>query len=87
MTALSRQRDRSSWATTAIRRVISTFRYVNDELVRAHEAMALPARVPQPGARARTTGGAASAPVDGASAPPRPQTSAAPTAEGSQPAA
>jgi hypothetical protein len=42
MTASPRQGDGPGWAMTTIRRVISRLRYVNDELVRAHEAMALP---------------------------------------------
>jgi len=51
MTAPPRQRDhsswarttiRSSWARTAIRRMIGALRYANEELLRAHEAMARP---------------------------------------------
>jgi hypothetical protein len=55
MTATLRQRDRSTWAMTAIRRMIGTLRYVNEELVRAHEAMARPSGA---GARERTHRGA-----------------------------
>jgi hypothetical protein len=84
MTAPPRQRDRSNWARTAIRRMIGTLRYANQELLHAHEAMARPAGAPQPGPRASTAGTGAPAPAGGAGVPPRRQASAA---EGGKPAA
>lgn len=41
------QPPRSGWLMTALRRAISTVRYVNDELVRASEDMIRSARAPQ----------------------------------------
>jgi hypothetical protein len=41
------QPPRSRWLMTALRRAIGTVRYVNDELVRASEAMIRSARAPQ----------------------------------------
>ncbi|HEY1345301.1 MAG TPA: hypothetical protein VGF54_09980 [Streptosporangiaceae bacterium] len=55
MTAPPRQADRASWARTAIRRMLGTLRHANEELLRAHEAMARPAEPP----RRRTPGAAA----------------------------
>jgi len=78
MTAVPRQRDPSSWAKTAIRRMIGTLRDANDELVSAHEAMALPSRARTP---------AASTPAGEASASPRQQAPGGATAKGSKPAA
>lgn len=83
MTATRRQRrQRSGWAMTAMRRMIGTLRYVNDELVRASEAMIRSARAPQPrpqaststrGAAGRATGagGGAGSPTDAAVATER----------------
>jgi hypothetical protein len=54
---------------TTFRRVISRLRYVNDELIRAHEAMALPttpAAWPGPGNGAARL----AAPAHGAGVPP-----------------
>ena len=60
MTAPPRRRDPSSWAMTAIRRMIGTLRYANEELLRAHEAIARPAGLPRPGPpRQRTSAAAA----------------------------
>jgi hypothetical protein len=59
---------------TTIRRMISRLRYANDELVRAHEAMALPG----------TGATSPSAPAGRAGVAPE---SAAGTAEGDKPAA
>jgi hypothetical protein len=83
MTAPPRQRGGSNWARTAIRRMIGTLRYANEELLRAHEAMASPVGAPWPGSRTSTTGTSASAPA-GAGVPPRQQESAA---EGGKPVA
>lgn len=86
MTASPRQGDGPGWALTIIRRVISRLRYVNDELVRAHEAMALPATRaawPGPGSAAARL----AAPADGAVVRPGQLASAAATAEGGKPAA
>jgi len=55
MTAPPRQRDRPSWGRTAIRRMLGTLRHANEELLRAHEAMARPAGPPH----RRTSGAAA----------------------------
>jgi hypothetical protein len=83
MTAPPRRRDRSNWARTAIRRMIGTLRYADEELLHAHEAMARPVGAPWPGSRTSTTGTSASAPAR-AGLPPRQQASAA---EGGKPAA
>jgi hypothetical protein len=87
MTAVPRQRDPSSWAKTAVRRMIGTLRDVNDELVRAHEAMALPSRARRPGQPGGPAAGGAPAPAGEAGASPRQQTPGGATAEGSKPAA
>ena len=76
MTAPPRQRDRSSWGRTAIRRMIGTLRHVNEELLHAHEAMARPVGAPQPHPRAGMAGTGASVP-GGASVPPHRPASAA----------
>jgi hypothetical protein len=86
MTASPRQGDGPGWAMTTIRRVISRLRYVNDELVRAHEAMALPttrAAWPGPGSGAARL----AAPAHEAIVRPGQPASAAATAEGDKPAA
>lgn len=68
MTASPRQGDGPGWAMTTIRRMISGLRNVNDELVRAHGAMALSAtRAARPGpgrgaARLGSAAGTASVP-------------------------
>ena len=64
MTAPLRQRDRSSWGRTAIRRMIGTLRHVNEELLHAHEAMARPVGAPQPRPHVDTAGTGASVQVD-----------------------
>lgn len=87
MTASPRQGDRPSWAVTTIRRMISRLRYANDELVRAHEAMALPTRPPQPQPRAGTKDGSTATPAGGVGVPPRQQASTAAAAKGDKPAA
>lgn len=48
MTVTRRPRRRPGWAMTAPRRAIRALRYVNEELVRASEAMIRSARAPQP---------------------------------------
>jgi hypothetical protein len=56
MTAAARRQG--SWrATAGIRRAIGALRYVNDELMRAHEAISRPvgASLPRPQAGASTT--------------------------------
>jgi hypothetical protein len=83
MSAPPRQQGGSNWARTAIRRMIGTLRYANEELLHAHEAMARPVGAPRPGSRTSTTGTGASAPAR-AGLPPRQQASAA---EGGKPAA
>jgi hypothetical protein len=70
-----------------IRRMISRLRYVNDELVRAHEAMALPTRPPQPRPHAGARDGSAATPAGGGGVPPRQQASSAAAAKGDEPAA
>ena len=77
MTAPPRQRDRSSWGRTAIRRMIGTLRHVNEELLHAHEAMARPVGAPQPRPRVDTADTGASVPTGGASVPPHRPASAA----------
>jgi hypothetical protein len=77
MTAPPRQRDRSSWGRTAIRRMIGTLRHVNEELLRAHEAMARPAGAPPPRPHVDTADAGASVPTGGASVPPHRPASAA----------
>ena len=77
MTAPPRQRDRSSWGRTAIRRMIGTLRHVNEELLHAHEAMARPAGAPPPRPRVDTAGTGASVPTGGASVPSQRPASAA----------
>jgi hypothetical protein len=77
MTAAPRQRDRSSWGRTAIRRMIGTLRHVNEELLHAHEAMARPVGAPQPRPRVDTADTGASVPTRGASVPPHRPASAA----------
>jgi hypothetical protein len=84
MTAPLRQRDRSSWGRTAIRRMIGTLRHVNEELLHAHEAMARPVGAPQPRPRVDTADTSASVPTGGASVPPH---QPAPAAERGKPAA
>lgn len=84
MTAPPRQRDRSSWGRTAIRRMIGTLRHVNEELLHAHEAMARPVGAPPPRPHVEKADTGASVPTGGASVPPhRP----APAAERGNPAA
>jgi hypothetical protein len=87
MTAPARQQDRSSWAKAAIRRMIGALRDVNDELVRAHTAMALPTRERRPGPGAGTTGGSAAATVGETAVSADQQASGAAAAGGSKPAA
>jgi len=77
MTAPPRQRDRSSWGRTAIRRMIGTLRHVNEELLHAHEAMARPAGAPPPRPHVDTADAGASASTGGASVPPHRPASAA----------
>jgi hypothetical protein len=85
MTTPARQPDRSSWAKTAIRRMIGALRNVNGELVHAHTAMALPTRERRPGPGTGTTDSSTAAAVDEAGADQ--QASGAATASGSKPAA
>lgn len=85
MTATLRQRGRPTWARAAIRRMIGTLGYINEELVRAHEAMARPAGARQPGPYAHTEPNGAPAPGGGVSVPARPQRAA--TGDGAKPAA
>jgi hypothetical protein len=65
MTAAARRQG--SWrATTALRRTIGALRYVNDELMRAHEAISRPASAPPP----RPQAGASATPTTAAAATP-----------------
>jgi hypothetical protein len=66
MTAALRQRGSSTWAMTAMRRMIGMLRYVNDELVRSHEALARPAGAPLSRPEAGTTASSAPAYASGA---------------------
>ena len=77
MTAPPRQQGGSNWARTAIRRMIGTLRYANEELLHAHEAMARPVGAPQPRPHVDTAGTGASVPTGGASVPPHRPASAA----------
>jgi hypothetical protein len=61
MTATLRQRGSSTWAMTAMRRMIGTLRYVSEELVHAHEALARPAGAPLSRRGAGTTASSAAA--------------------------
>jgi len=56
---------RSGWAMTAVRRAISILRSVNDENLRASEAIVRSARAPQPSPQA---GGGAGCPLAHAAA-------------------
>jgi hypothetical protein len=70
MTATPRPyRASSGWAVAALRRVVGTVRYVNDELSRASEAMIRSARSPQPGPQTSRRAGGRSAAAGTLAAP------------------
>jgi hypothetical protein len=62
MTATQQRRQRSGRVMAALRRTVGTLRYVNDELVRANEAIFRPAGAPPPSgsATAQRPGGTSS---------------------------
>jgi hypothetical protein len=53
-------RARSGWALTALRRAISALRYLQQENMRASEALCRPVGVPRPRTRADVLAGSAS---------------------------
>ena len=61
MTATLRHRQRSWKVVTGMRRAVSTLRYVNDELMRANEAIFRPAGAPLPSTPAGTSVGSPAA--------------------------
>lgn len=61
MTATPRHRQRSWRVVAAMRRAVSTLRYVNDELMRANEAIFRPAGAPLPSTPAGASAGSAEA--------------------------
>ena len=54
MTATQQRRERS-WVMAAMHRTVDTLRYVNDELVRANEAIFRPVGAQRPGPPADTS--------------------------------
>ena len=66
MTAARHRRKRSWQATTAMRRVVGILRDVNDELVRANEAIFRPAGAPPPRLPAGTSASSVSGSADAA---------------------
>lgn len=64
MTATQRHRQGSWRMVAAMRRSAGTLRYINDELVRAHEAISLRAGAPPPHPPAGTSASSPTA-VDG----------------------
>jgi len=68
MTATQQQHRRSWRLMAAMRRTARTLRYVNDELVRANEAIFRPAGAPPPRPPAGTSAASASGSADAAAA-------------------
>ena len=68
MAATQQRHQRSRGLTAAMRRTVGTLRYLNDELVRANEAIFRPAGAPPPSPPAGTSASGATVPTGSAEA-------------------